>query len=74
MIEGLLKVNPTIEQIINLQWTISVYMLRNTHQPNSFTNARYIQTNIRRDGFWVTFDNFVHMAHGGIGFNDTKGI
>jgi hypothetical protein len=75
MIEGLLKVNPTVEQIINdLKWTTFVNMLRNTHRPNSFTKARYVQTNIRRDGFWDTFDNFVHMAHGEIGFSDIKGI
>jgi hypothetical protein len=75
MIERLLKVNPTIEQIINdLKWTTSINMLHNTHRPNSFTKVKYVRTNIRRDGFWDTFDNFVHMAHGGIGFSDIEGI
>jgi hypothetical protein len=75
MIERLLKVNHIIEQIINdLKWTIFVNMLHNTHRPNSFTKARYVQTNIRRDGFWDTFDDFVHMAHSGIGFSDIEGL
>ncbi len=63
MIEWLLKVKPIIEQIIiNPKWTTFVNMLRNTHWQKSFTKARNVWTNIKKDWFWDICANFVHMV------------
>jgi hypothetical protein len=52
-----------IEQaVINIKWKFFVNTLRNTHQHMSFTKVKYVQTNLRKDGFWDTFANFVHMV------------
>jgi hypothetical protein len=52
-----------IEQtIINIKWKTFVNTLRNTHRHTSFTKTKYVQTNIRRDGFWNICANFVHMV------------
>jgi hypothetical protein len=48
--------------VINIKWTTFVNTLRNTHRHTSLTKEKYVQTNIRRDGFWDTCANFVHMV------------
>ncbi len=52
-----------IEQIVvDLGWTTFFDMLCNTHQHKSLIEVKYVQTNIKRNGFWDTCANFVHMV------------
>jgi hypothetical protein len=54
---------PTIEQTItDLEWTTFVNTLHGTHHHKSFTKAKYVQVSIRKDKFWDTYANFVHMV------------
>ncbi len=44
------------------EWMTFVNMLHKTHQQKFFTKARCVQTNIKKDKFWDTCANFVHMV------------
>jgi len=62
MVEKLFKLRLAIEQIIVfLNWTTFVNSLCGNHCQKLFTKAKVIRTNVRRDKFWDTCVNFVHM-------------
>jgi hypothetical protein len=62
MVERLFKLRPTIEQIIaDVDWT-TFNTLRGTRCHKSFTKAKVIQPYLKRDRFWDTCANFVHMV------------
>jgi hypothetical protein len=42
--------------------TTFVNSLYGSHHQNSFTNVKAIWTNIKRDKFWDTCANFVHIV------------
>jgi hypothetical protein len=57
------KLRPTIEQIItDHDWTTFLNTLCGSHYQKSFTTVRVVQANVRRDEFWDTCVNFVHMV------------
>jgi hypothetical protein len=62
MLERLFKLRPAIEQtIVHPDWTTNTF--HGVHCHNSLTKAKVIQVNyIRRDEFWDTCANFVHMV------------
>jgi hypothetical protein len=63
IIERLFKLRPTIEQTItDPDWTTFVNTLCGSHCQKSFTMVKVVQVNVRRDEFWDTFANFVHMV------------
>jgi hypothetical protein len=63
IVERLFKLRPTIEQIIiNPNWTTFVNTLCGSHCQKSFTTMIVVQANVRRDEFWDTCANFVHMV------------
>jgi hypothetical protein len=63
IIKRLLKVKLALEQIIiDLEWSTFVNTLHRAHRHKSITKARFVQGNIRKDGFWDTCANFVHMV------------
>lgn len=62
MIEQLLKLRHVEQIVIDLEWMTFFNMLHNTHQHKSLTKARYVQTNIKKDKFFYTCANFVHMV------------
>jgi hypothetical protein len=52
-----------VEQIvIDLGRTTFFNTLCNTHQHKSLIKVRYVQANIKRNGFWNTCANFMHMV------------
>jgi hypothetical protein len=63
MVERLFKLRPIIEQIvIDLDWITFVNSLHGNHCQKSLTKARIVRTNIKRDEFWDTCVNFIHMV------------
>jgi hypothetical protein len=63
MVERLLKFKPIIEQtIVDPNWTTFVNSLCGSHCQKFLTKARVVKANIRRDKFWDTCVNFVHMV------------
>jgi hypothetical protein len=63
MVERLFKLKPTIEQtIVDPNWTTFINSLRGNHHQKLFTKVRAVQANVRRDEFWDTCVNFVHMV------------
>ncbi len=63
IIERWFKLRPTIEQtIIDLDWTTFVNTLCGSHCQKSFTTVKVVQVNVRRDEFWDTSANFVHVV------------
>jgi hypothetical protein len=63
MVERLFKFKLAIEQTItNFDLTTFVNILHGNHCQKSLTKARTIQANIRRDKFWDTCANFIHMV------------
>jgi hypothetical protein len=63
MVERLFKLRPTIEQIVvNPNWTTFVNTLHGTHCQKFFIKARVVHANIKKDEFWDTCANFVHMV------------
>ncbi len=62
MLERLFKLRPAIEQtIVHPDWTTNTF--HGVHCHKSLTKIKVIQTNyIRRDEFWDTCANFVHMV------------
>jgi len=63
MVERLFKFIPTIKQIVaNPGWTIFFNSLCGSHRQKLLAKVKAIQANIRRDKFWDTCANFVHMV------------
>ncbi len=75
MVEWLFKLRIVIEQtIIDLKWTTFVNTLHGAHHHNCIPKAKYVWANTRRDGFWDTCANFVHMVKPNLNSNYIKGI
>jgi hypothetical protein len=63
MVERLFKLRLTIEQIVvNPNWTTFVNTLHGTHRQKFFIKTRVVHANIKKDEFWDTCANFVHMV------------
>jgi len=63
MVERLFKLRHAIEQtIVDPNWTTFINSLHGNYHHKSFTKARAIRTNIKKDEFWDTCANFVHMV------------
>ncbi len=63
MIERLFKFRLAIEQTItHLDLTTFVNSMCGNHHQKLFTKVRAIQTNVRKDKFWDTCANFMHMV------------
>jgi hypothetical protein len=63
MVGRLFKFKLVIEQIVvNFDWTTFVNSLSGSHCQKSLTKVKPIRTNIKRDEFWDTCANFVHMV------------
>jgi hypothetical protein len=63
MVERLFKFKHAIEETItDFDWTTFVNVLHGNHSQKSLTKAKVVQTNIRRDKFWDTCANFIHMV------------
>jgi hypothetical protein len=63
MVERLFKFRRAIEQTIaNFDLTTFVDSMCGNHHHKSFTKAKAIQTNVKKDKFWHTCANFIHMV------------
>jgi hypothetical protein len=63
MVERLFKLKLAIEQtIVDPNWTTFINSMHGNHHPKLLTKVRAIQANVRRDEFWDTCVNFVHMV------------
>jgi hypothetical protein len=63
MIERLFKLILAIKQIVvDLDWTTFFNSLCGSHRPKLLTKVKVIRANIRRDEFWDTCVNFIHMV------------
>jgi hypothetical protein len=63
MVERLFKLKPTIEQtFVDPDWTTFVNSLCGNHHQKSLTKVRIVQVDMRKDTFWDTCVNFVHMV------------
>jgi hypothetical protein len=63
MVERLFKFKLAIEQTVaNPNWTTFVNSLHGSHHQKSLTKARAIRANVKKDKFWDTCANFVHMV------------